>query len=173
LHVKPFLLVCVLGGLTACTTLLDEDRIEAPGPSAPREDRVATPHADRSEKPSAPVEVRLESKPVAGGYRLTLVATPTRDVAAMELWIGRRSPDGAGKRIELGPTAAGQRRELSVPITVAPGESADLVGSASVGTKGHMRNRVVSMHFGIVKAEAPTHSVTRTLPDGRDVAEVR
>lgn len=157
------LLVCILGlGLgTACAR--DVER--------PADLDFHMPGA-RSEKPSAPVDVRLESRPVAGGYQLTLVATPMRDVAAVELSIARRE-GGIGQRISLGATAAGQRRELALRVTLAPGDGADYVGSAAVGTPGHMRNRVTSVHLGIAKAAAPVRVVTRTLPDGRRVAEVR
>jgi hypothetical protein len=134
--VKPLLIACVLA-LVA-------------GPAA----------ADRSEKPSAPVTLRIDAKPIAGGYRLTLVAVATRAVPAVELKL-------AGKRIAFGATAAGETRTL---VTEVSGDALDVLGSATAGG----RNRVTSLRIGGVAQQQKTkRTVTRTLPDGRTVAESR
>jgi hypothetical protein len=123
---------------------------------------ASTASAERRGKPTAPVEVRLESRVVAGGYSVTLVAIPTIAVPRVEISL-------AGKSVVFAATAAGQRRELTVPVTVARGAGVDVVGSARVGT----RNRAAVLRVGVARAEAPRFTVTRTLPDGRQVAEVR
>ncbi len=41
--------------------------------------------AEPVHKPSAPVEVSIESKPLVGGYAVMLIATPTRAVPSIEL----------------------------------------------------------------------------------------
>jgi hypothetical protein len=125
--------------------------------------------AERHAKPSAPVEVRLESRAVTGGYQVTLVAVPTRAVPKLELVL-------AGKHLAFAATAAGQRRELTVQVPLAPGAGVDVVGSAAAGTTGPagtMRNRAAVLHLGAVRQQAPRPTVTRTLPDGRAVQEVR
>jgi hypothetical protein len=113
-------------------------------------------------KPSAPVQVTIESRPVAGGYVVTLVAVPTRAVPAVELEV-------AGKSLVFGATAAGQRRVLVTRVVVPAGAGVDLVGSAAAAN----RNKAVVLRVGAPKAEAPKRGVTRTLPDGREVEEIR
>jgi hypothetical protein len=114
-------------------------------------------------KPSAPVALRLESSPVAGGYQVTLIATPLRAVPALELRL-------ADKRVVFAATRAGQARRLVVTVAVAPGRGRDLVGTAVIAR----RTRAALLRVG---AAAPPQlaapPVIRTLPDGRKVAEVR
>lgn len=120
--------------------------------------------ADRSNrKPSAPVEVRLDSKAVAGGYEVRLVAIPTRDVPAVELTL-------AGKQLSFGATAAGQRRELVTTVIVRAGEGLDVVGSARAGG----RNRAQIVRVGKAGQQRAAKPVTvYTLRDGRQIGEVR
>jgi hypothetical protein len=116
----------------------------------------------RSQKPSPPVTVHLESVLVPGGYQVKLVAVPTRAVPAIELSL-------AGKRIGFAATAAGQRRELVMRVPVGAGAGVDVIGSASIGG----RNKAAVLRVGVARLEAPKRTVIRRLPDGREVAEVR
>lgn len=114
-------------------------------------------------KPSAPVTVTLDSKVVADGYEVRLVAIPTRDVPTLELVL-------AGKTQTFGATLAGQRRELVVRVAVRAGEGLDVVGSASAGG----RNKAQLLRVGKERPRAPKRPTTiRTLPDGREIQEVR
>lgn len=114
-------------------------------------------------KPMAPVELRMEATPVAGGHRVTLIAMPHRAVPALELRL-------AGKTLVFPATRAGQVRRLAVTVPLAPGLGRDLVGTAVIAR----RTRATVLRVG---AAAPpqlaTPPVVRTLPDGRRIAEVR
>jgi hypothetical protein len=132
---------------------------------------VATPaSADRPrptreqlrKKPSAPVDVFLESKAIAGGFEVRLVAIATRDVPAIELTL-------AGKTQVFGATLAGQRREMTTRVAVRAGDGLDVIGAAA--TEG--RNRASVLRVGAQQRMAPKRSTTRTLLDGRQVEEVR
>ena len=121
---------------------------------------VADPHA----KPTAPVDLRLESKPVAGGYQVTLIATPSRAVPAIELRL-------AGKTQRFAATLAGQARQLAVTVpvsAVAARVGVDVAGAAVVGR----RSRATVVRLGAARKPEPP-AVLRTLPDGRTIAEVR
>ncbi|MBA2544888.1 MAG: hypothetical protein H0V17_34920 [Deltaproteobacteria bacterium] len=118
--------------------------------------------ADRPRKPSAPVRVYLDSKPVTGGYEVRLVAVPTRDVPAIELMLG-------DKKLAFGATVVGQRRELVTRISVRGGEGLDVIGSASADG----RNKVTSLRVGTQPAQRKRSTTIRTLPDGREIQEVR
>lgn len=119
--------------------------------------------ADRSpRKPSAPVEVRLESKAVAGGYEVRLVAVPTRDVPELELSL-------AGKQLAFGATSTGQRRELVAVVRVRAGDGLDVIGSARAGG----RNRAELIRVGKAQVRAAKRVDIVTLPDGRQIGEVR
>ena len=114
-------------------------------------------------KPTAPVEVRLAATPVRGGYQVTLTATATHDVPALVLEL-------AGKRVAFPATRARQIRTLVATVTVAPGAGVDVVGVARTST----RNRAAVLHVGAAAAKpAAPPAITRTLPDGREIAEVR
>ncbi|MCW5806824.1 MAG: hypothetical protein KIT31_30985, partial [Deltaproteobacteria bacterium] len=76
-------------------------------------------------KPTAPVDVRLEARPARGGYDVTIVATPTADVAGLTLRV-------AGREQRVGTTPAGATRTFRVHVPIAAGEGADVVGSAAV-----------------------------------------
>lgn len=119
--------------------------------------------ASRPRKPSAPVRVYLDSRPITGGYEVRLVAVPTRDVPAIELTL-------ADKKLAFGPTTVGQRRELVTRIAVRSGEGLDIIGSASADG----RNKASVVRVGTQRARAPKRQTTiRTLPDGREIQEVR
>jgi len=114
-------------------------------------------------KPTAPVAIRLAATPVKGGYQVTLTASPTRDVPALVLTL-------AGKRVAFPATRSGQVRTLVATVAVAPGAGTDVVGVAAAGG----RNRAELLHVGVAaKPAAPPPAITRTLPDGREIAEVR
>ena len=113
-------------------------------------------------KPIAPVEVHLTAKPVAGGFQVTLVATPQRAVPALELVV-------AGKRLAFATTRAGQSRALVVTIPVAPGAGLDVVGTAFA----LRRSRATVLRVGVPAPHRIAPATIRTLPDGRSIAEVR
>lgn len=111
-----------------------------------------------SHKPTAPVELAIDTVASARGFEVTLRATPTRDVDAVELRLGNHSRG-------FGATKAGVTRVVSA--SVAPGE---VIGEARVAG----RSKAIVAHVG-VPAPQPQLRPTRrvTLPGGIDVAEVR
>jgi len=123
---------------------------------------TASAAAGPARKPSAPVRVSIEARPVSGGYVVTLVAIPTRDVPSVELML-------AGERLRFGDTSVGQRRELSTRIAVARGEGRDVIGGAFAGG----RSKAAVLRVGTARKVAPKRTTTRTLPDGREIEEVR
>jgi hypothetical protein len=125
---------------------------------------LAFVHATPAEaKPSAPVELRMESAPVAGGYQVTLIATPRRAVPAVELRL-------AGKTVTFAATRAGQARRLTVTVPIAAGLGRDVVGTAVIAR----RSRAALLRIGTAAApRLEPAPVIRTLPDGRRISEVR
>ena len=123
---------------------------------------TATAVAEPIHKPSAPVDVTIETRVMPGGYVVTLVAVPTRDVTSIELAIG-------GQQLVVGPTVAGERRMLAAWVGVEPGAGLDLFGGARVAG----RHKAAYARLGVAKREAPKRTTTVTLPDGRQVMEVR
>lgn len=125
------------------------------------------PSADaHSCKPRAPVEVRLETSPAAGGYDVTLIATPEVAVKGLELTLD-------GRVTQVGATAAGQRRTVTTRVTLGQLRSRDIVGSASVEVGAHRRRAAALTTVGTPDAvAAPRVNIVR-LPDGTEVAEVR
>jgi len=124
---------------------------------------VSDAGADRKQlKPAAPVDVRLESKAVPGGYEVRLIAIPTRDVPGIELTL-------AGKQLTFGATATGQRRELVTKVLVRGDEGLDVVGSAATGG----RNRASVLRVGKPLQRAAKRVQVYTMPDGRQIGEVR
>ena len=104
-----------------------------------------------------------EVKPVAGGYQVTLIATPRRAVPAVELRL-------AGKTITFAATRAGQARRLTVTVPVAAGLGRDVVGTAVLAR----RSRAALLRVGAAAApRLEPAPVIRTLPDGRRISEVR
>jgi hypothetical protein len=121
----------------------------------------ASPH-----KPSAPVDVRLETQPLGGtAYEVTLVVTPRRNVKGLVLVLDGRS-------LDVGALAAGKSRTMSTRLTIGAGVGKDIVGSASVDVGGHRRRAAASTHLGTAAAASPPVHVVR-LPDGSEAAEVR
>ncbi len=113
-------------------------------------------------KPSAPVDVWIDSRPVSGGYEVRLVAIPTRDVPTLEINV-------AGKQVAFGPTSAGQRRELVTKVLVRSGEGIDVIGGAIAGG----RNRAAVLRVGQPAQRASKRPTIYTLSDGRQISEVR
>lgn len=120
---------------------------------------AAAPHRG---KPTAPVTLRLDVARAGDGYRVTLTATPTRDVPSLELMLD-------GTRRAFGATAAGASRTLAVDVRLAPGAGRDVIGAARAGG----RSRATSRRVGTAAPRTTRRVVTRTLPDGRTVGEVR
>lgn len=117
-------------------------------------------------KPRAPVEVRLETSPAAGGYDVTLIATPEVAVKGLELTLD-------GRVTQVGATAAGQRRTVTTRVTLGQLRSRDIVGSASVEVGTHRRRAAALATVGTPDSvAAPRVNIVR-LPDGTEVAEVR
>jgi hypothetical protein len=123
---------------------------------------LTTSAAASPRKPSAPVKLAIESKPIPGGYEVTAVATPTRDVPELEVMI-------AGRRVSFGAVAANDRRELTMRVTVADGEGLDVVASATAGG----RNKAAILRVGTANQRAAKRVTTHTLPNGRRVREAR
>jgi hypothetical protein len=121
----------------------------------------ASPH-----KPSAPVDVRLETQPLGGtAYEVTLVVTSRRNVKGLVLVLD-------GRTVNVGALAAGKSRTMSTRITIGAGAGKDIVGSASVDVGSHRRRAAASTHLGAAAAAPlPVHIVR--LPDGTEAAEVR
>jgi hypothetical protein len=116
-----------------------------------------------SEKPSAAVNVEISAVDLGGGdHEITFRATPTRDVAALELVLD-------GKRSDAGATRAGQARTLTARVHVEDGKGLDVVGSARVDG----RNKAALVHVGAADTAAPVETNVVTMPDGVQVEEVR
>lgn len=123
---------------------------------------TAGPHP----KPSAPVDVKVEARPVGGAtYEVTLVATPKRDVKELVL-------DLDGRRVVAGATAAGQTRTMTARVSLGALRGRDVAGGASVDVGGGRRRAAASVRVGAAAAAPPAPKVVR-LPDGEMAAEVR
>lgn len=150
--------VWVLGALVALAGACSSSPPSSSSPGI-----TSDPH---SCKPRAPVEVRLETSPAAGGYDVTLVATPEVAVKGLELTLD-------GRVTQVGATAAGQRRTVTTRVTLGQLRSRDIVGSASVEVGAHRRRAAALTTVGTPAAvAAPRINIVR-LPDGTEVAEVR
>jgi hypothetical protein len=125
-----------------------------------------TDHARWHDKPSAPVQVTLEARPLGGGdYEVTLRATPSVDVPQLELRID-------GEAFAVGATSARETRTVTRRVHL-DGAGRELAGGATVPVGGHRRSRAAVITLGAVAkpAAAPTKIVT--LGDGTQVEEVR
>ena len=113
----------------------------------------------RHEKPVAPVTARLEAR----GGKVTLIATPTADVAGLTLTLD-------GQRAVFGATSVGVPRTLVARVALRQGEGRDVVGVAEAAG----RTTAVMLHVGApaIAAVAPAVHVV-TLPGLGGVAEVR
>jgi hypothetical protein len=117
------------------------------------------PRAAWHAKPSAPVEVELEARPLGGDLNeVTLTATPTRAVGALALTLD-------GERLEVGATAAGEPRTMTRQLR----GGREVIGVAAT----ERRNRAEIVELGVVprKPAPPVRIVT--MPDGTQIAEVR
>lgn len=116
-------------------------------------------------KPSAPVDVRIETAPAGGtAYDVTLVVTPRRNVKGLVLQLD-------GKTLNVGTLAAGTSKTLTTRVTIGPAGK-DVVGSALVDVGSHKRRAAASVRLGKAAAPPPPVHVVR-LPDGTEAAEVR
>jgi hypothetical protein len=109
--------------------------------------------------------LHIESAPATdgAGYDVTLIARPTRAVAAIELRL-------AGQRARFGATAAGRTRILRVRIA----DGTDVVGSALVGRGRSSRSAAVVARIGTPAPPARSRYIemVRSTGDG-EVLEVR
>lgn len=116
-------------------------------------------------KPSAPVDVRLETQPVGGAvYEVTLVVTPRKNVKGLVLQLD-------GKTLNVGTLGAGKSKTLSTRVTIGPAGK-DVVGSALVDVGSHKRRAAASVRLGKAAPPPPPAHIVR-LPDGTEAAEVR
>jgi len=114
-------------------------------------------------KPAAPVEVRLDARPLAGGwFELDLQATPTVAVDWLELRL-------EGRRAQEGPLAAG----ATIHLTARTRGNRDVVGSATTTVGSSVRSRAVLIRIGPPRALATVRESVITLPGGERVAEMR
>ncbi len=117
-------------------------------------------------KPSAPVDVRLDTRAVGGGaYDVTLIATPRRDVGALEL-------DLDGRTLVVGPTRAGEPRTMTTRVVLDADGGREIAGSAGMEVGRHRRRAAASARLGAAAKPAPRYRIVR-LPDGSEAAEVR
>ena len=122
--------------------------------------------ADASpKKPSAPVDVKVETRSVGGGsYEVTLVVTPKRDVKGLVLELG-------GTSMNVGSLAAGQTRTMTA-IVAAGSDGKNVAGSAIVDVGSGRRRAAASVRIGKAAKAAPPARIVR-MPDGSEAAEVR
>jgi len=141
--------------------------------------RTATSHpANTSCKPEAPIAIALASRPLAAGrYELTLTATPTRDVGALD--VAFRLPPGATldrpERIAFGATPVGMTRTV-VAIATATSRTTDVSAIARVPVDGGDRAPISMSRSATVTLGDPHPApVIRqyALPDGDAAREVR
>ena len=117
-------------------------------------------------KPSAPVDVKLEARPVGGTtYEVTLTATPRRDVKGLVL-------DLDGRRTVVGATAKGRTHSVTARVSLGALRGRDVTGGAAIETGSGGRRAAASVRLG---AAAPAARPVKTvrLPDGEMAAEVR
>ncbi|HUQ06939.1 MAG TPA: hypothetical protein VM261_30820 [Kofleriaceae bacterium] len=117
-------------------------------------------------KPTAPVDVKVETRSVGGAtYEVTLVATPKKHVKGLVLEL-------EGRRLVVGTLAAGKTRTLSARISLGALRGRDVVGGAVVDVGGHRRRAAASARIGAAAVAPPAPHMVR-LPDGTEAAEVR
>lgn len=120
-----------------------------------------------SAKPSAPLDVRVDTRPLGGtAYEVTLVVTPRKNVKGLVLELD-------GRRVNVGALAAGQTRTMRTRVVLgAGGGGKNVVGSAAVDVGGHRRRAAAVAWVGAPEAAQPAVNIVR-LPDGTEAAEVR
>jgi hypothetical protein len=117
-------------------------------------------------KPSAPVDVRIETRSVGGAtYEVTLVVTPRKHVKGLVLEL-------EGRRLAVGALGAGQTRTLSARVSLGALRGRDIAGSAVVDVGGHRRRAAAATRIGAAAVAPPAPQMVR-LPDGTEAAEVR
>lgn len=129
--------------------------------------RTSPPPTDRQHKPSAPITLTIKEQPAGKGETLvTLVATPTRNVDKLDLWMDGRAS------AQFGPTPAGVERELVARIQQ---DRALVFGSARTTVGASVRTASVAELVGsdepVLFAAPPTRTIV--LPNGARVAETR
>jgi hypothetical protein len=132
-----------------------------------------TAPAKASCKPEAPVAIALDARALGGdAYAITVRATPTSDVASLDL--GLVLPPGATVsgdiRASFGATSAHATRVLAATVRT-PGRSAQLAAVARMPVEGIAMSRTAEVTLGT----PPPPPVTRSyrLPDGDFATEVR
>jgi hypothetical protein len=119
------------------------------------------------DKPSAPVQVTLEARPLGGDvYEVTLHATPKVDVPQLELRID-------GEAIAVGATQARETRTMTRRVHLDGAAGRELAGGATVPVGGHRRSRAAVITLGAVSKPAAAPTKIITLGDGTEVEEVR
>jgi len=118
------------------------------------------------EKPSAPVQVAIDTRSLGGGdYEVTLRATPSVDVPELELRLD-------GETIDVGATHARVTRTLTRVVHL-DGAGRELRGGATVPVGAQRRSRAAVAEIGtIAKPAAPATKVV-TLKNGTQDEEVR
>jgi hypothetical protein len=137
-----------------------------PGPTAVTPD----PAYRGPDKPSAPVTLTMEARPVAGTgaverFEVVLRATLRRAVDGLELTIG-------GHPWEAVAATAGGPYEARAVVEVLRGEGKDVIGTAVVLVDGRRMGAATQVRIGAPAPEAPAGTIL-TLPDGTRVQEVR
>ena len=119
-----------------------------------------------SAKPSAPLDVRVETRPLGGTtYEVTLVVTPRKAVKGLVLELD-------GQRKLVGVLAAGKTRTMTLRVDLGAGGGKNIVGSAAVDVGGHRRRAAATARIGAPEPAARPVTIVR-MPDGSEAAEVR
>jgi hypothetical protein len=113
-------------------------------------------------KPSAPVSLTALAQPSDAGWQVVVDAIPHRAVDVLEVEVD-------GRITRFGATAAQARRQLVVPVAVAPGAGRDVVVTVRAG--GRSRSQLVRL--GAPAPVAKPTPVTVRRVNGVGVAEVR
>jgi hypothetical protein len=135
--------------------------------------RAESAPAQASCKPEAPISVALDARALGGdAYAITVRATPTADVASLEL--GLVLPPGAtlsgDERASFGATTARATRVLEATVRT-PGRAVQLAALARVPVEGIAMSRTAEVTLGT--AAPPPRTRSYRLPDGELVEEVR
>lgn len=120
-------------------------------------------------KPSAPIDLNLTARPVAGDdvmdrFEVVLVATPRTSMAEVALIVD-------GGRAVPGSTLAGEPSEVRTTVAVARGAGRDIIATASVLVDGQRMGAATMIRVGAPAAE-PAGALIQ-LPDGTWVQEAR
>lgn len=143
----------------------------APSPPAPIVATAPTGPATRGpDKPTAPIDLTLEARPVAGTatverFEVVMNATPRRDLDRVELAID-------GQPATVATATAGALGVARATVEVPRGEGRDVVGTAVVVVDGKRMGRAAQVRIGAPAAAAPAGTIIH-LPDGTAVQEVR